>query len=291
MDNIQRYLENKNFSELSHIVSTIINNNPYSDTLIQHYLWNEFAQKNVPFLVVLCNYIKNQYYNKNLSNILFTTRDCVFLKQLFNELYPEIPAQTLYSSRALYLFPTDDYVVYCHDNLRPDAIVIDFQGTGQSFKTLVSQLNLDPWYFLVNWNSRNKLAYSKEYLHDYNKKIILREKNFFDDAIEKLNVDLVGTYFDFTDNQPISYKYEYDPNIIKSFHECFDFFVSELQQQNIDLLKTYDWNNEFNIWMDKYYVNSQIIMSMNWIHTHFDYTKENIENIRKKYRSNDAHNS
>lgn len=288
MVNSQQCLENKNFSELSNIVNSAINNNPYDNKSIQYNLWNEFAQKNIPFLIVLCNYIKNQYYDKNLSNILFTTRDCVFLKQLFNKLYPDIPTKTFYSSRALYLFPTDDYMAYCRDNLLPDVVVIDFQGTGQSFKTLVSALSVDPWYLLVNWNYKNKLPYSKQYLHDYNKKIIIREKNFFDDAIEKLNIDLVGTYFDFINNQPISYQYEYDTNIIKSFHECFRYFISLLHEPNIKLLKTYNWNNDFNIWMDKYYINSAVIMSMNWIHTHFDYTKDNIDNIRKKYRSKDA---
>lgn len=281
----QQYLGDKNFSELSNIIFRVIKNNPYKNKSIQYYLWNDFAEKNIPFLVVLSNHIKNEYYNKNISNILFTTRDCVFLKQLFNKLYPEIPTQTFYASRALYLFPTDDYILYCSDNLGSDALVIDFQGTGQSFKTLVSRLNLDPWYLLVNWNSRNKLAYSKEYLHDYNKKIIMRQKNFFDDAIEKLNVDLIGTYFNFVDNKAIAYDYEYDLKIIKSFHECFNFFVSVLFEQNVDLLKTYLWNNDFNFWMDHYYTNSGVVLSMNWVHTHFDYTKNNIDNIRKEYKN------
>lgn len=280
------YLKAQNFYALTKIINILLYNNPYHTKNIQHYLWNEFAEKNTPFLVLFCNFIYNQHQKQNFSNILFTTRDCVFLKQLFNILYPQIESETFFSSRALYLFPTDDYVSYCKEKLTPSAAVIDFQGTGQSFKKLISELNLDPWYVLVNWNSRDKLPYSKTYLHDYNKKIIIRQKNFFDDAIEKLNIDINGTYFDYYCGQAISYKYEYDKNIIRPLHECFELFVSIIDSY-LEELKKYSWNIEFNNWMDLYYTNNSLsfMNKIQWQHTHFVYEAETINKIRNQYRN------
>jgi hypothetical protein len=275
----------KYFPELNTICNSIKQQNIYHNKSIQYHLWNEFCEKNIPFLIVLSNFIQTEYANKNVKDILFTTRDCIFLKRLFNHLYPNIKSETFYASRALYLFPTQDYSDYCKSILTPDSLVIDFQGTGQSFKTMTSTLNVEPWYLLVNWNSAARLAYSQEYLHTYAKKITIREKRFFDDAIEKLNIDLVGTYFDFKNNKAISYTYEYDPQIISAFHKCFDLFINCIDKYNIDLIKQYEWDNNFNQWMDKYYTNSPIINSMKWIHTHFQYDADNIDRIRKEYQN------
>lgn len=277
-------LKSIGLKNIADIVENIVSHNPYSEKYLQHYLWNEFAEKNIPFLIVLSNFINDQSKYKNITNILFTTRDCVFLKQLFNKLYPNQKTETFYASRALYLFPTTNYIEYCKKNLTPDSIIIDFQGTGQSFKTLVSGLNLEPWYMLVNWNSVSKLDYSNAYLHDYNKKIIIREKNFFDDAVEKLNIDLIGTYFDYYDNKPISYKYEYNQNIIVALHECFNYFIDYINNKEYSL-RQYVWTKEFNDWMDNYYTTSTITNRIQWIHTHFVYEKNNIDKIRNEYRN------
>lgn len=268
---------------LAQIIHIANNKNIYSNNLIQHYLWGEFCKKNIPFLTVLSNYISKQFKEKNICKILFTTRDCIFLKKLFDILYPEIKSETFYSSRALYLFPTEDYKNYCRNTLTPDSLVVDFQGTGQSFTTLASNLNVEPWYLLVNWNFVNHLSYSKERLQNYKKKIIIREKTFFDDTIEKLNIDLVGTYFDYKNEKAISYTYEYDTKIISAFHKCFDVFASIINTYDIEVIKQYEWDDEFNKWMDLNYTTSPVINSIKWIHTHFDYNEKNINLLRQQY--------
>lgn len=278
-NNILKYY----FSEINKIINQVKKKNIYKINLIQHYLWNEFCEKNIPFLIILSNYIAKQLQNKDIDNILFTTRDCVFLKKIFDKLYPNTKSETFYASRALYLFPPPDYLKYCNDILTDNTLVVDFQGTGQSFMTLISKLKIEPWYLLVNWNSRDKLQYSTIYLNNYHKKIIIREKNFFDDAIEKLNIDLVGTYFDFKNNKAIPYVYEYDTQVMCAFHKCFDVFINSINDYNIKLIKEYQWDNNFNEWMDRYYTNSATINDMKWIHTHFQYDANNINSIRKEY--------
>jgi hypothetical protein len=276
-------LEICGFSILSKLSNSIKEKNIYDKNTIQYYLWIEFTEKNIPFLIVLSNYIYDQYIDKKIKTVLFSTRDCVFLKPLFNKLYPEVPSDTFYSSRALYLFPPNEYIEYCKRVLTHDSMVIDFQGTGQSFKTLVSNFNLEPWYLLVNWNAQDKMQYSNTYLHNYDKKIIIRKKNYFDDAIEKLNIDLIGTYFDYHNGNPIAFTYEYDPSIMVSLHRCFEVFVNNLDS-NIDQIKNYKWTQSFNEWMDKYYVHGDVIANINWIHTHFKYDKETLSAIREQYR-------
>lgn len=273
-----------NFSEILNLCKIIEQNNPYIATSIQHILWNNFASKNIPFLIVASNEIKKIYDDCKIATILFTTRDCVFLKQLFNHLYPDVNTKTFYCSRALYLFPSSDYMAYCSQNLTEDALVIDLQGTGQSFKNLSDELNLKPWYLLVHWNSKDRAPYYKSSLKEYAKKIIIREFSFYNDSIEKLNIDLVGTYFDFINNKPISYVYEYDTIIVGALHESFKNLLENLHQADIYKLKECMWNNDFNLWMDINY-NTANTRAINWVHTHFEYTKNFIEEIRRNYVS------
>lgn len=276
-----------NFSEILNLCKIIEQNNPYNATSIQHKLWNDFAGKNIPFLIVASNEIKKIYSDFKIATILFTTRDCVFLKQLFNYLYPDINTKTFYCSRALYLFPSPDYVSYCSQNLTEDALVIDLQGTGQSFKNLSDKLNLKPWYLLVHWNSKDRAPYYKSSLKEYPKKIIVREFSFYNDSIEKLNIDLVGTYFDFINNKPISYAYEYDTTIVGALHESFENLLKNLHQADIRKLKECMWDNDFNLWMDTNY-NTANTRTINWIHTHFEYTKNFIEETRCNYVSQNS---
>ena len=226
------FLKQIGLDHLSTVALVIKNQNPYENNTIQYVLWEEFAGKNIPFLIMLSNYIQTLHQNQQFHQILFSTRDCVFLRPLFNKLYPEISSDIFYTSRALCLFPPDEYIEYCKKNLNPNSLVVDFQGTGQSFMALISRLKLDPWYLLVNWNSHNRANYSKIYLDNYNKKFVIRNKNYFDDSIEKLNVDLVGTYFDFYDEKAIPYKYEYNASYISSLHNCFKLFMQFGQALN-----------------------------------------------------------
>lgn len=290
-NNISSGLKEAGFDYIADLSEKIKNQNEYTINSIQYNLWNEFSDKNIPFLIVLSNYIADIYNTKKISKTLFSTRDCVFLKPLFNVLYPDIQSDTFYSSRALYLFPPQEYIEYCKKELSPDALLIDFQGTGQSFKTLVTNLELEPWYLLVNWNSKDKVNYSNTYLHDYNKKIIIRSKNYYDDAIEKLNIDLVGTYFDYNNGKAISLEYEYDKEIMVSLHKCFECLLNSLHS-DIETIKQYRWNQSFNSWMDNYYVHGSVISNINWVHTHFKYDIDSITNIRLEYREkNNVKNS
>ena len=276
------FLNKYGFPEIAEICEKIGLENPYPYNTLEHRLWNDFTHKNVPFLIVLCNTIYYYYNYNKIKTILFTTRDCVFLKSLFNCIYPNIETDTFYSSRALYLFPPQEYIPYCTHKLRQDALVIDLQGTGQSFKNLTDKLNLSPWYLLVHWNSTDKATYFKSSLAEYSKKIIVREFTFYNDAIEKLNIDLVGTYFHYIDNKPISYEYEYDPSVVKTLHESFECFLNVLKNIDLDKLKNYRWDTNFRFWMDQYYniFNTQTI---NWIHTHFKYDQKFIDQIRENY--------
>lgn len=278
-------LREAGFDYLADLAEEIKSQNPYQTNTIQHDLWNEFCYKNIPFLIVLSNYISDIYNVKNISKILFSTRDCVFLQPLFKKLFPQILSDTFYSSRALYLFPTPEYKEYCKKELSPDALLIDFQGTGQSFKTLVTNLGLEPWYLLVNWNSKDKVAYSNTYLHNYAKKIIIRSKNYYDDAIEKLNIDLIGTYFDYYDGKAISLEYEYNKDIMMSLHKCFECLLRSLDGY-LEQIKHYNWTQSFNLWMDNHYTHGAVISNINWIHTHFKYDAGSITEIRSRYRNN-----
>ena len=290
MNNTERsykFLVDIGYGDLVDIIKFITNNNPYSSDIIQHKLWNEFANKNIPFLICLSNLIYNKFLVYKIQETLFTTRDCIFLKQIYNKIYPQSLCSTFYSSRALLQFPTDDYVFYVNNKFnKNNTMLVDLQGSGQSFVSFMYRYyknigpNSEPLYFLVNWNSRVISQYN---LNKYKNKFIVNKLQFWGDSIEKLNIDLIGTYFDFYNSKPISYIYEYNISIIESIHKCFYFFLSNIH--NFEILKQYNWNNNFSNWFNQYYVNPPLEFNINWTHTHFKLDKENIDKLRIDYRN------
>lgn len=262
-----------NMSPLANCSRYIRLQNPNTDEELT-CLWNEQAQFNIPLLISVAHSVAKEFKVKKIDKVLFCTRDAVLLKKVFDKMYPKIPSHTFYTSRALYEKPTPDYIAYCNELITSNSLLVDFHGTGKSFMNFMIPQKLSPWLMFVSSN-----GFFPSFA-DYQKKIILSTK--VSDTVERLNIDLVGTYYDFYNGKPISWKYEFDPKYAIVFHECVDTFVKNLHFLNVG---TQLFDIIFGNWVVNHYKPQCIWKVLGWNSLHFP-PNVNLQQLRTVYRQN-----
>lgn len=199
---------NRSVSLLSRIIRL---SNPYELNSNEYNLWNEAAKYTVSLNCLLSIYINENF--SSYSKLLFSTRDCINLFNIYKSLYPNDDRVVLFhTSRLMYYKPSSSYLEYTKSNLIENSLVIDLQGSGNSFNHFCTQTNTNSNLFLVVdfGNSMN----NKQSLFDLN-------AYKFSDKIERVNYSTLGHLIDYQ-NHPIREKCEYPENYIQIFIDCIN---------------------------------------------------------------------
>jgi len=245
---------------------------------VKFNLWNEFVSTNIPFLVMGAHGVYSKMKEKNIKRVLFATRDCCFLQKVFQKLYPDVEAHTFYASRVLYFHPTIDYIQYASKLIDNDTLIVDIHGTAHSLTEFIKgALKTKPHIMMMS------ISGNGQYIKNYGKGYYFVDG--IGDNIERLNVDLVGTYFDFVGNQAISQHNELDESKVKVLHQCFQLAMIFMDKHFYSLKdnKIYGWSNESTKWCLSHFHPNVAKSAFVWEPTHF-YAVCDLDHRRNEYR-------
>lgn len=188
--------------------------NPYEQFTRNHILWNEASNYTLPIAITISNLIYDIVQEKQFENILFSTRDCVHLQKIFCALYPQFDKKSIefHSSRKMFYNPTPEYKRYCQRNFK-NSLVVDLQGTGESFKSFLNTNKYQDTYLLMVIDAGE--------LFEKKISIFNAKEDKMSCNIEKINYDKKGTLVDFGE-LPIRSEIEYDVDIVEPYFEVIN---------------------------------------------------------------------
>jgi FkbM family methyltransferase len=121
---------------------------------------------NVPVLLTCAFYLR-ALGSRQPQTLLFASRDCRALQQIYEGLAAalgaeQMPSRYWYTSRLARAKASPDYQAYCRNLLEPGAMLVDLCGTGASLLKLFEQMGLkkSPEVFLCEWVDSD--AYRKQ---------------------------------------------------------------------------------------------------------------------------------
>lgn len=117
-------------------------------------------QYNLPMLVILSHYIAGEVVAKGYRNVLFSSRDCLFLKDVYEALAGDTcraRSHYFYTSRVSRLNASEDYLAYFRSIACDRSLVVDLCGTGWSLHQLYRHAGFAPDTFMFHFLG-NRLA-------------------------------------------------------------------------------------------------------------------------------------
>jgi hypothetical protein len=195
-------------------------------------LWSEQANFNLPIL------LSTIYLLPKHKDIIFSYRDCVYLKMLYDSIY-DTNIDILHSSRQSFLYPFNkeyiDYVV----SLVKNKYIIDLHGTGNSSQIFAKNNNIDMSMLFVTQHcdsstNRNNVNSLNICFHKNIKETIENTKFNHNrkaskmglkccrgTVLEKLNISPgIGPLVGWVDNAPYRSKVEHNTDICQIFMDC-----------------------------------------------------------------------
>lgn len=106
---------------------------PYLDPTLSR-IYQDNCQYNIPLLLYFCKAINDFVVGGDYKKILFSTRDCMYLYTVFKKLYGSKDSSIFFTSRKCYFSDSPDYDEYVDSLKRGKTLVVDMQGTGNSFR-------------------------------------------------------------------------------------------------------------------------------------------------------------
>lgn len=118
------------------------------------------VQYNLPMLVIISHYIAGEVIAKGYRNVLFSSRDCLFLKDVYEALAGDTcraRSHYFYTSRVSRLNASEDYLAYFRSIACDRSLVVDLCGTGWSLQQLYRHAGFAPDTFMFHFLG-NRLA-------------------------------------------------------------------------------------------------------------------------------------
>lgn len=179
---------------------------------------------NLPHLFQFCQTIREYIKTHGISKVLFSLRDCYYLFQLFNQMYPGLDTELLWCSRNIYSnVQNTHYLSYfrskCGDP--PSTLIVDLGGTGQSLKRFLAHHNIKNvhiFYYILYTNHNQS-----EYIHH----VYITNNN---DMLEMLNYINLGTLIHFDEKGPVLATLEYPPYYPDIIEQIVHRFLESLQR-------------------------------------------------------------
>lgn len=281
-----------NHRPLANLMRVLRLSNPFHPRTSSYKIWAEQAQLNVPILILYCLAL-NDYCKKHaIKRLLFTSRDCCHLIKVFNELFPQYESIYFHASRAIYSYPSREYVAYVKSVYSSDSLIVDMHGSGSTCLYFFQKhFNVSPQYVVlvstleyrrsldkisfgefneINWIQYDLQGNPMAYFNDGSLVNSPRQHPCrfypfgericygFSDKVEQINYDLIGHLVGYFEDGPVRRYPEYDLRYIYPAHDCI--------KKSIMLLKHYQFDQfnqeliEFFLWQleEKIYISTKI---------------------------------
>lgn len=111
------------------------------------------CQYNIPLLILSSLYMLSECERLQRRKVLFCSRDCYFLKRIFDSLNcksPEIVSAYFYTSRIARLSRSKDYKRYVRTCVTDDSLIVDLCGTGWSLSAMLENAGVTAPFHLVH---------------------------------------------------------------------------------------------------------------------------------------------
>jgi len=131
---------------------------------------------------------------------------------MYEHLFPDDKIDHLYSSRDLYLHPTESFITYANRLDIENSLIVDLQGTGESCYHFFHSINRVPNYYTLVDSDRQRRSF-------LNKSHVVRWDDNFTDKIEKLNYSTKGRVVDVGMRMPVNENFI---PYIEIQHKCFN---------------------------------------------------------------------
>jgi hypothetical protein len=199
-------------------------------------MWNDQTQYNIPALISTAQLLPKD------KKLIFTERDCWYLKLIYDTLYAR-NSDMLHVSRKSYRHPyNEQYKKYIIDQTR-DGIIVDIHGSGQSPSIFFDSVRSYQNFIYVCFRPIN------EYIEKYsfiNIDCLMKENDFRKSsgrAFEKFNIHNIGPLLGWNNKAIRSRVLEntQDTAIPQSLaiNKCLEYLPFYQITTNIDVLKTF----------------------------------------------------
>lgn len=190
-------------------------------------------QANAPLLRAALQRLRDLVQSRAIEQVGFLARDGCLAHAMWRRLYPEIPAEYLWSNRELLRRAEPDYLRYLAVFLTRPTVLFDLAASFQSFAVLAPHLPAVPQLyaaFLVRWPNRPTPELPIEFLLDHGR---LRINNSY---LEMLNYARHWHVASVTaDGRAIfDQPGEYDLGLVSRYHAAFDSMLPDCPPDPIE---------------------------------------------------------
>ena len=201
--------------------------NPFVENSTNYKMWNVYCDSWFPSLVILSRQLKDTFDKFKAKRIIFLSRDMYLTWQVFKVLYPTIDSDYVMFSRIAARDPNPLFLEYFRSKCDSKTLVIDLQGTGNTFYKFRTQYNIDCLKFVTCFSGKGHEA-NENYVLDF----------MFNEFIEKMNYSVHGSFVgfgkDLSEKQVL--KLEYDEEIVQTYINALFQCVHRLRMVSQDLL-------------------------------------------------------
>jgi hypothetical protein len=115
---------------------------------------------NIPILIMAACSIYKYAAESGIDNILFSGRDCFFLKKYYDAIFNanwNFTTHYFYTSRISRMKGSESYEKYFKNLMNGSTLVVDLCGTGWSLSRLYAKVGLSPRTYLIQYDQDNKI--------------------------------------------------------------------------------------------------------------------------------------
>ncbi len=219
---------------------------PYEKGSAEAYFWSMQCGVNFPLLYASCQLLRDFTKEVYGDKVLFATRDCRTMRQLFQARYPGVPAYDFWSSRAALATGSEGYVKYANEHYTMDAVLVEIDATVNSLMTCLPKLS-DHIHNLFVVVHLDQLAHAPKDLSDLRFKAAHRQSLSPEWAywvLECMNKDSTCRVIDVVNGKPVydaDYRegdmfdnYLFDERLIKPCHYAMGCLLKGLPMLELE---------------------------------------------------------
>ena len=226
---------------------------PYEKGSAEAYFWSMQCGMNFPLLYASCQLLRRFVKETYSKKVLFATRDCRTMRQLFQALNPGMAAYDFWTSRAALAKGSEGYVKYANEYYTDDAVLVEIDATVNSLLTCLPKLadHLHNLFVVVHLD---QLKHAPKDLSDLRFKAVHTQSLSPEWAywvLERMNKDSICRVIDVVDGKPVyddDYRegdmfddYLFDERLIRPCHQAMGCLLKGLPtielEQPVEVVK------------------------------------------------------
>jgi hypothetical protein len=152
LNNVESFLKTAGQLQLCKAIRELRLSHHDENPLLQTWAQTQFNY-NIPLLALSAFHIFRECKRLDRDKVLFSSRDCYFLKKVFQGMSGashKIGSLYFYTSRLARLSKSDDYAHYVRNCLSGKALIVDLCGTGWSINAMLDHVGVSAPFSLMH---------------------------------------------------------------------------------------------------------------------------------------------